>query len=101
MNIYQKLGLTPIYVRLAANYMALGTGEYPCERFNYDKVRVSVDRQWNNYAHEDDPDAYFMTTKVEFFRYGQRQKWVEFKTQMVGGGSREPGFQVHNAKETQ
>lgn len=90
----RKLGLTPIYVRLAARYMSQGEGTYPCDAFNYDIVKVSVDRDWNNYAKEGDPVAYFMVTRVEFHREGQCMKWVEFKTHMVGGGSREPGFDV-------
>jgi len=99
VNTLQKLGLTPIYVRVAANYMAMGVGEYKCAHFGYDRVVVRQDTSWNNYAFDGAPEAYFMTICVDFYSAGQRQKWFEFKTTMVGGGSREGGLQLQKTEE--
>lgn len=94
MDTLQKLGLTPIYVRLAAKYLEKGVGTYPCDSFGYDEVRVSVERGWNNYARKGDPPAYFMEFRVEFYADEKRKKWVEFKASMVGGGSSNLAFNV-------
>lgn len=92
MSVFDELGLTPIYTRLAARYMSKGEGEYPCNSFGYDKVKVSVDKAWNNYAKDGNEPEYSMTTRVEFYKSGQRVKWIEFKTNMIGGGSKESGL---------
>lgn len=100
MDVYQKLGLTPIYARLATHYLAKGVGEYSCDSMGYERVVVTVDRPWNNYAHKDDPSAYFMVYRVEFHAEGRLEKWFEFKATMTGGGStKSTGFEVHDNTE--
>lgn len=94
----QKLGITPIYVRFAASYIPRGEGTYPCDSFGYDMVKVSVSQDWNNYALEGNPEAYFMVTRVEFYAEGLCMKRIEFKTHMVGGGSRETAFSIVASK---
>lgn len=93
MSVLNELGLTPIYTRLAANYMQKGVGTYPCDKFGYDTVRVICDTDWNNHAHDGAPPAYSMVLRVEFYTRNRRRKWVDFRINLAGGGG-EPAVRV-------
>lgn len=98
MDYQQRLGLTPIYVRLATTFLEKGVGTHPCNSLGYDKAKVSVLSRWDNHALPGDPPAYFMEYQVSFYNKERRTKWVDFKLSMTGGGG-EPSFQVHDAEE--
>lgn len=79
------LGLTPMQKRMAHYYLCLGYGEYvPQDHPWYDKVVVR-----ELYAFTENPrkgGEHAGGAIVEFFREGNRIKWVEFRCQVVGGG---------------
>ena len=98
MDYEQRLGLTPLYVRLASSFLEKGVGTHPCNSLGYDKAKVEVISRWDNYALPGDPPAYFMEFQVSFFKQGRRVKWVDFKLNMTGGGG-EPAFEVYDAED--
>ena len=90
----KKTGITPIYMRLAADYLKRGVGEYPCDNFQYDRVVVTQDKKWNNYSKEGNEEAYFTTFIVSFYIKDKKVKWFEFKSYLIGSGSKESNFNV-------
>lgn len=93
MAIDRKLGLTPIYSRLAVTYLKKGVGTYDCDVFGYDTVKVSVQRPWEDYSTKKENSAFFIEFRVTFYTKGERKKWFEFKSLVIGGGSSKPEFQ--------
>lgn len=96
MKPEQRIGLTPIHVRLAATYLTKGQGTYTCDSLGYTEARVEVVEDWRNRALEGDPPAYFMEMRVNLYRGTKRVRWVDFKIGMTGGGG-ESAFTVHEA----
>lgn len=86
MNPQQRTGLTPMVLRLAAKYLALGIGTYDCTSLGYNEVKVTILRKWKNYALPDEPPIYLQEMQVSFYRGGRRERWVDFSQRFSGGG---------------
>ena len=79
------LGLTPVLKRIAHYYLCLGHGTYHPENHpHYDCVVVKELYPFD--PNPRDPGEFAGGTVVEFFRQGEKVKWVEFRCQVVGGG---------------
>jgi len=98
MKPEQRIGLTPIHVRLAASMLTKGEGHHPCERLGYTTALVETVEDWRNRARDDQPAAYFMEMRVNFYSGTRRVRWVDFKLSMTGGGG-QPAFSVHEADD--
>lgn len=83
-RIEHKLGLTPVFKRLAFNYLQRGIGEHPIVHPQYDKVMVRSLYDWKSPVDESVPSQGGVV--VEFFRAGMRVRWVEFGCRVIGGG---------------
>lgn len=86
MNPQQRTGLTPLVLRLAAKYVALGIGTYDCTSLGYEEVKVTVLRKWGNYALRGEEPIYLQEMQVSFYRGGKRERWVDFSMRFSGGG---------------
>lgn len=98
MKPEQRIGLTPIHVRLAAHYLTKGVGSYPDPGLGYSLIEVELVENWRNRALDGDPAAYFMEMRVNMFEGARRVRWVDFKISMTGGGG-QPAFTLHEADE--
>lgn len=83
-RIEHKLGLTPVFKRLAFSFLQRGLGEYPIEHPQYDKVVVRPLYDWTSPVDENIPSQGGVL--VEFFRAGRRVRWIEFGCRVIGGG---------------
>ena len=82
-----RLGLTPVFKRLAFRYLKKGVGshavEAPYDQF-YDEVVVRVLYDWHVPEGKELPaQGGFI---VEFMRLGERVRWAEFGCRFTGGG---------------
>lgn len=80
-----RLGLNPAFLRIAYYYLRLGEGAYTPENHpHYDKVLV---RELYEFSENPTvPGEYAGGVVIEFFKDGRRLRFVEFRTQIVGGG---------------
>jgi len=89
-RVEHKLGLTPVFKRLAWYYLQKGIGshavEEPYDEF-YDEVVVRGLYDW----HTPDDRRYPAQggLVVEFMCEGERVRWAEFGCHYVGGGGLE------------
>jgi hypothetical protein len=83
-RIEHKLGLTPVFKRLAFSYLQRGIGKHPIGHPQYDKVVVPSLYDWKSPVDESVPSQGGVV--VEFFRAGKRVRWVEFGCRVIGGG---------------
>jgi hypothetical protein len=82
-----RLGLTPVFKRLAYHYLKKGVGshavEQPYDEF-YDEVVVRELYDWHSPTEASKPPQGGLV--VEFKLRGERQRWVEFGCHYIGGG---------------
>lgn len=83
-RVEHRLGLTPVFKRLAFSFLQRGLGEYAIEHPQYDKVIVRSLYDWQSPVDENIPSQGGVV--VEFFRAGKRVRWVEFGCRVIGGG---------------
>ena len=88
MKEAQLQGITPLLLRTAARYAALGVGEYHTNDYrDFNKVLVSVALPWTpNYERLTES---CLVLKVEFLLDGAVKRYVEFRL-CVDGFSGEP-----------
>lgn len=94
-------GLTPMYVRLAANFLDKGVGKHQHEKldnFGYDYAEVEVLNKWERYETPDGNNVWSKEYRVSFYKNGRAVKWVDFSMSMSGGGG-QPAFTVYNGDE--
>jgi hypothetical protein len=78
------IGLTPLLKRQAFHFLLKGAGEHASIDPAYDKVVVRLLYDWQAPADADIPSQGAAT--VEFWRGGQRVRWVDFGCRVIGGG---------------
>lgn len=83
-KVDHRLGLTPVFKRLAFHYLQKGVGEHKIDHPAYDKVVVRSLYDWSTPSNPDVPSQGGVA--VEFWREGKRLRWVEFGCRVVGGG---------------
>jgi hypothetical protein len=83
-RVDHKLGLTPVFKRLAFHYLQKGLGEYPIDHPQYDKVVVRSLYDWRTPTDDNIPSQ--GGVEVGFYRAGRRVRWVEFGCRVIGGG---------------
>lgn len=84
-NIETRLGLTPIFKRLAYSYLVRGFGEYSItEDPLYDGVKVEPMYPWQ--VNPEDTNDSGAGIRVVFYRTAIRVRWVEFSVRFIGGG---------------
>jgi hypothetical protein len=83
-RVDHKLGLTPVFKRLAFHYLLRGLGEHPIDHPQYDKVVVKSLYDWRTPTDDNVPSQGGVV--VEFHRGGKRVRWVEFGCRVIGGG---------------
>lgn len=83
-RVDHKLGLTPVFKRLAFSFLQRGLGEYPIEHPQYDKVVVKSLYDWRTPVDENVPSQGGLV--VEFWKATKRVRWVEFGCRVIGGG---------------
>ncbi len=83
-KVEHKLGLTPVFKRLAFSYLLRGLGEHSIAHPQYDKVVVRSLYDWKTPVDESIPSQ--GGAIVEFFCASKRVRWVEFGCRVVGGG---------------
>lgn len=86
MNAEQRVGLTPMIMRVAVGFLTRGVGEYEEEVFGYDKVEVKVTRAWENTGVRGNLADYSQEVEVAFYKAGRRERWVDFVVSVSGGG---------------
>ncbi|MAG27844.1 hypothetical protein CMI47_20145 [Candidatus Pacearchaeota archaeon] len=79
--VTHRIGLTPLLVRLAWSFAKRGVGHYYIEHKDYDNVLVSELYGWRVVESEGSAG-----TRVEFRRKNTSLRYVEFGTQLIGGG---------------
>ena len=80
-----RLGLTPLFLRIAHGYLRLGEGVYlPPNHPHYN--RVTVTPLYDFTENPTVPGEYAEGTVVTFYQGEHRVKFVEFRSQVVGGG---------------
>lgn len=89
-RIEHRLGLTPVFKRLAWRYLRKGVGshavEAPYDEF-YDEVVVRELYDWHTPNDGRYPPQGGLI--VEFMFQGERMRWIEFGCHYVGGGGAE------------
>lgn len=86
MNSEQRVGLTPMLMRAAINFLNQGVGRYPTDTLGYDVVEVRVLRRWERRLEGSAGEAYSQETQVSFYRAGRRERWVDFVIRISGAG---------------
>ncbi len=81
-----RVGLTPILKRLAFYYLSLGYGSHDIDHPEYDKVAVKELYPWEPNPQNKKGDEYGAGTQVNFYRKGQRIRFIEFSIRFSGGG---------------
>lgn len=76
------LGLTPVLWRAAFYFLRRGVGDHPTDVLGYDLVRVRVLYDW--VVPDGAPGQGGFV--VEFWRGGEKIRWVEFGCRAIGGG---------------
>lgn len=79
-----RLGVTPIFQRLAYSYLCRGFGEHPIRDWPYDRVVVRELYPWR--SNPNDPLEYQGGIVVEFYKNEKRERFVEFGVRRVGAG---------------
>lgn len=85
-NSGHSVGLTPLMMRLASQYVLKGVGTYEVDLYGYDSVEVYTVRTWGNYGRRRDTDAYQMITRVDFKKKKKTVRWIEFSSVVAGAG---------------
>lgn len=83
-RLEHKLGLTAVFKRLAFSFLQRGLGEHRIDHPQYDKVIVRPLYDWSTPTDESVPSQGGII--VEFYREGNRVRWVEFGCRVIGGG---------------
>jgi len=79
-----RIGITPIVLRRAAYYLALGEGIYFPDHPHFDRVVVR-----KSYAFAQNPNnarEWSLGVEVAFYRNKRKIRWVEFGCRTVGAG---------------
>jgi hypothetical protein len=79
-----RIGITPIVLRRAAYYLALGLGEYAPEHPHYDKVRV--DKLYDLMQNPLTESEWGLGIRVSFYQDQRCVRWVEFSCRTTGVG---------------
>ena len=79
-----RIGITPILLRRAAYYLALGEGTYFPDHPHFDKVIVSKTYNFTKSPHSD--HEWSLGLEVAFYRESRKIRWVEFGCRTVGAG---------------
>lgn len=91
-NIETRLGLTPMFKRLAYSFLEKGIGRYPIDHPLYDAVEVAELYPWQ--TNPERKDEYGAGIRVTFFRGETRIRWAEFSVRCTGGGGDAAIFRV-------
>lgn len=78
------IGLTPLLKRQAFHFLLKGAGEHVPIDPAYDRVVVRTLYDWKVPPDESAPGQGGVI--VEFWRLGQRVRWIEFGCRVIGGG---------------
>ena len=79
-----RIGITPILLRRAAHYLALGKGTYYPDHPHFDRVEVSELYEFKQ--NPQDTTEWSLGLVVSFFKEGRRTRWVEFGCRTIGAG---------------
>jgi len=85
MDVEQRVGLTPMVMRLAVSYLTRGVGVYE-GALSYDTVEVRVLRPWENRGGVGKALDYSQEMQVSFYRGRRRERWVDFTIHISGAG---------------
>lgn len=91
-TIETRLGLTPMFKRLAYSFFAKGIGRYPIDHPLYDAVEVTELYPWQ--TNPERTDEYGAGVTVAFFKGTTRIRWAEFSVRCTGGGGDAAIFRV-------
>lgn len=83
MRAESRLGLSPVFKRLAWSYVKKGVGSHAIEHPDYDEVIVRELYEWHSPTNEMPPQGGLV---VDFMWMGERRRWVEFGCHFIGGG---------------
>ena len=78
------IGVTPILIKRAAYYVALGLGEYVPNHPHYDRVVVS--KIYDVAPNPDNPFEWSLGLVVTFYKDNRRVRWVDFSCRLTGAG---------------
>lgn len=91
-SIETRLGLTPVFKRLAYSFLMKGIGHHEIDHPLYDAVVVSELYPWQ--TNPERTDEYGAGVTVTFFKNGIRIRWAEFSVRCNGGGGDAAIFRV-------
>jgi len=91
-NVETRLGLTPMFKRLAYHFLLKGIGRHPIRHSLYDEVEVAELYPWQ--TNPERTDEYGAGIIVTFFNQGSRIRWTEFSVRYSGGGGNPAIFQI-------
>lgn len=78
------IGITPIALKRAGYYLALGLGEYFPVHPHYDKVLV--EQIYDIRPNPSNDTEWSLGITVTFFKNDRRIRWVDFGCRMTGAG---------------
>lgn len=79
-----SIGITPILIKRAAYYLALGIGEYYPEHPHFDKVIVST--LYDVMPNPENSTEWSTGMRVEFYQRERCTRWIEFGCRLTGAG---------------
>ena len=78
------IGITPIVLKRAGYYLALGLGEYFPTHPHYD--RVLVEQTYDMRPNPDNDAEWSQGFTVSFYKNDRRIRWIDFGCRMTGAG---------------
>ena len=94
MDPNRLLGITPVNMRLAFEYLSKGVGWHPISHALYDRVQVSVTGDWKKLPEPMSGVEYGALFQVSFYNRNQRVRHINFSALCTGGGG-EPMIRVY------
>jgi hypothetical protein len=91
-NIEVRLGLTPMFKRLAYSFLTKGLGRHLLDHPLYDEVVVAELYPWQ--TNPERTDEYGAGIVVTFYKDGNRIRSAEFSARCTGGGGDAAIFRV-------